>query len=115
VVSLTWHPTSPPRRGWRGSPATPRSGPLFDVSIGGLTAWKSGVTEFILVGLMSLLTVVRHTWAEEETGRLELVRVTVIGRHAPLTAALLVTALVGLDGSAGNRLAAAATELTAVI
>jgi polyether ionophore transport system permease protein len=72
------------------------SGPLFDVSIGGLTAWKIGVTEFILVALMSLLTVVRHTRTEEETGRLELLRATVIGRHAPLTAALLVTALANL-------------------
>ncbi|GAA2376893.1 ABC transporter permease [Dactylosporangium salmoneum] len=68
-------------------------GPLYGVSIGGLTAWKIGVTEFILVGLMSLLTVVRHTRTEEETGRLELLRATVIGRYAPLTAALLVTAL----------------------
>jgi ABC-2 type transport system permease protein len=72
------------------------SGPLFDVSIGGLTAWKIGVTEFILAGLMSLLTVVRHTRTEEETGRLELLRATVIGRHAPLTAALLVTGLANL-------------------
>jgi ABC-2 type transport system permease protein len=69
------------------------SGPLTAVSLGGLTAWKIGVTEFILIGLMSLLTVVRHTRTEEETGRLELLRATVIGRHAPLTAALLVTAL----------------------
>jgi ABC-2 type transport system permease protein len=69
------------------------SGPLTAVSIGALTAWKIGVTEFILVALMSLLTVVRHTRTEEETGRLELLRATVIGRHAPLTAALLVTAL----------------------
>ncbi|MFU8850450.1 ABC transporter permease [Micromonospora sp. SL1-18] len=72
------------------------SGPLFGVSIGGLTAWKIGVTEFILVALMSLLTVVRHTRTEEETGRLELIRATVIGRYAPLTAALLVTALANL-------------------
>ena len=72
------------------------SGPLFGVSIGGLTAWKIGVTEFILIGLMSLLTVVRHTRTEEETGRLELIRATVVGRHAPLTAALLVTALADL-------------------
>ncbi|WP_432824796.1 ABC transporter permease [Dactylosporangium sp. CA-092794] len=69
------------------------SGPLYGVSIGALTVWKIGVTEFILVGLMSMLTVVRHTRTEEETGRLELLRATVIGRHAPLTAALLVAAL----------------------
>lgn len=72
------------------------SGPLFGVSIGGITAWKIGVTEFILVGLMSLLTVVRHTRAEEESGRSELLGATVIGRRAPLTAALLVAALANL-------------------
>jgi ABC-2 type transport system permease protein len=72
------------------------SGPLYDVSIGALTVWKIGVTEFILIGLMSLLTVVRHTRNEEETGRLELIGATVVGRYAPLTAALLVTGLANL-------------------
>ncbi|MGI5241582.1 ABC transporter permease [Dactylosporangium sp. CA-139066] len=72
------------------------SGPLFGVSIGGLTAWKIGATELILIGLMNLLTVVRHTRTEEETGRLELLRATVIGRHAPLTAALITAGLADL-------------------
>jgi ABC-2 type transport system permease protein len=44
----------------------------------------------IMVGLMSVLLVVRHTRAEEETGRAELVRANVVGRHAHLTAALAV-------------------------
>src|SRR5262249_230650 len=49
------------------------NGPLFGKdSIGALTAWKIGITEFILVALMAILTVMRHTRAEEETGRLEL-------------------------------------------
>jgi len=75
------------------------SGPLFGKdSIGALTAWKIGVTEFILVALMAILTVMRHTRAEEETGRLELVGAGVIGRDAPLTAALL-TAGIGSVGS----------------
>ncbi|GAA3282490.1 ABC transporter permease [Dactylosporangium vinaceum] len=69
------------------------SGPLFGLNIGALTAWKIGITEFILVGLMSMLTVVRHTRTEEETGRLELLRATTVGRYAPLTAALAVTAI----------------------
>lgn len=68
------------------------NGPLFGLSIGGLTAWKIGVTELVLVGLMSVLTVVRHTRAEEETGRAELLGATVVGRAAPLTAALLTAA-----------------------
>ncbi len=46
----------------------------------------------IMVGLMSVLLVVRHTRAEEETGRAELVRANVVGRHAHLTAALTVAA-----------------------
>jgi ABC-2 type transport system permease protein len=97
---LTLYPTEKDLRAVSDVLANPSlvalSGPLFDVSIGGLTAWKIGVTEFILVALMSLLTVVRHTRADEEAGRLELIRATVIGRHAPLTAALLVTALANL-------------------
>nr|BFE61502.1 exporter of polyketide antibiotics [Dactylosporangium thailandense] len=81
------------------------SGPLFGVSIGGLTVWKIGVSELILIGLMSVLTVVRHTRTEEESGRLELLRATVIGRYAPLSAALAVTVAadlaIGLLGALG--------------
>jgi len=46
----------------------------------------------IFVALMSVLMVVRHTRAEEEAGRAELVRANAVGRHAPLTAALVATA-----------------------
>ncbi|MGO2048733.1 MAG: ABC transporter permease, partial [Brachybacterium tyrofermentans] len=47
--------------------------------------------EFLIAAaLMSILLVVRHTRGEEQSGRAELVRSAVIGRHAPLTAALLV-------------------------
>ena len=42
---------------------------------------------------MSILIVVRHTRAEEETGRAELVGAGVVGRHAPLAAALLAAAI----------------------
>lgn len=45
---------------------------------------------FILAALMSILLVTRHTRAEEQTGRAELVRANVAGRHAGLTAALVV-------------------------
>lgn len=74
------------------------AGPLFQgpsggVTIGGLTAWKIGVFDFILVAVMSILTVVRHSRTEEETGRLELVGSTVVGRYAPLSAALALALL----------------------
>jgi len=72
------------------------NGPLFDVSLGGLTAWKIGATEFVLTALMSLFTIVRHTRTEEETGRLELIGATVVGRYAPVTAALLTVGLANI-------------------
>ncbi|OEU86528.1 ABC transporter permease [Streptomyces abyssalis] len=50
----------------------------------------------VLVALMSVLIVVRHTRAEEETGRAELLRATVVGRHAALTAALAVALITNL-------------------
>lgn len=75
------------------------NGPLFGKdSIGALSAWKVGITEFILIAIMAILTVVRHTRAEEETGRYELVGSGVVGRHAPLTAGLM-TAGIGSIGS----------------
>jgi hypothetical protein len=50
--------------------------------------------------LMAAFTVVRHTRADEEAGRTELLASTVVGRHADTTAALLVASgasvLVGL-------------------
>lgn len=50
----------------------------------------------VLVALMSVLIVVRHTRTEEETGRAELLRSTVVGRHAALTAALVVAVVANL-------------------
>lgn len=64
-------------------------GHAFGHSLGALTAWRLGGT-VLLVGLASLLTVVRHTRAEEEAGRRELLGATATGRQAPLFAALLV-------------------------
>ncbi|WP_432109484.1 ABC transporter permease [Streptomyces sp. AA1529] len=46
----------------------------------------------VLVGLLNVLTVVRHTRADEETGIAELLRSGVVGRHATLTAALATAA-----------------------
>jgi ABC-2 type transport system permease protein len=89
------------------------SGPLFAKSIGALTVWKIGVTEFILVALMSLLTVVRHTRTEEESGRLELVGATVVGRYAPLTAALVVAGLANVAIAVLAALGLTATGLAA--
>ena len=67
-------------------------GEAFDLtSAGGFTAWRIGGVAAAFIALMSLLAVVRHSRAEEEAGTLELLRSGVVGRHAPLAAALLVT------------------------
>lgn len=67
------------------------TGPTFDLTtIGGLTAWRIGGLGGALFGLMNILLVVRHTRAEEEAGRLELIGAGVVGRYAPLTAGLLL-------------------------
>jgi ABC-2 type transport system permease protein len=66
-------------------------GPVFAPTLGGLTAWRWSMIAVIYVGLANLLTVIRHTRTEEETGRRELLGATVMGRHAPLSAALIVT------------------------
>jgi ABC-2 type transport system permease protein len=65
-------------------------GPVFDASLGAITTWRAGLY-FTIVALASLLTVIRHTRTDEEAGRRELLGSTVVGRYAPLTAALLVT------------------------
>jgi ABC-2 type transport system permease protein len=65
-------------------------GPLYGNSIGSLTAWRYGGFAALGAGLMSIFIVIRHTRADEETGRLELIGSAVVGRNAPLTAALLI-------------------------
>ena len=69
---------------------------LAPTSIGAMTMWRIGVNGAALTGLLSVLLVVRYTRAEEETGRLELLGSGVVGRRAPLTAALLVALVANL-------------------
>jgi ABC-2 type transport system permease protein len=71
-------------------------GRIYADSVGGLVAWRLGGIALALAGLMSILLVVRHTRAEEETGRAELIGAGVVGRHAPLAAALITAAFAGL-------------------
>ncbi|AJT66059.1 hypothetical protein T261_4406 [Streptomyces lydicus] len=64
-------------------------GPVFGDTIGGLVAWRMVGLGAVLAAVMSLLIVIRHTREEEETGRQELLSAAMVGRRAPLTAALL--------------------------
>ncbi|BCY05332.1 ABC transporter permease [Actinoplanes sp. L3-i22] len=70
-------------------------GPLSGDSLGELVVWRAGFVP-VMIGLAALLTVIRHTRAEEEAGRSDLIRATVVGRWAQPAAALLVTMTGGL-------------------
>ncbi|GGX65676.1 ABC transporter permease [Streptomyces fructofermentans] len=90
-------------------------GPVFGDSLGGLVAWRAGVFTGVFAGIMSLLVVVRHTRDEEESGRQELLSAGMVGRRAPLSAALLAAlvanaalALLITAGLAGQGVAGAA-------
>ena len=65
-------------------------------TFGGRAAWEIGAFGLATVALMSMFLMGRQTRAEEESGRMELVRAAVVGRHAPVTAALTVVAGVNL-------------------
>jgi ABC-2 type transport system permease protein len=67
-------------------------GPVFGGSSGALAMWRSGFV-LLLVGLASLLTVIRHTRTEEDLGRRELIGAGVVGRASPLIAAMIFTAV----------------------
>jgi ABC-2 type transport system permease protein len=73
------------------------AGPAVDLnSLGGFSAWKFVLFAALGAGLMSILTVTRHTRAEEETGRQELLGAGVLGRKAPLTAAVTLALIANL-------------------
>ncbi len=75
-------------------------GRVYDpTSLGAISMLKLTAIGAVLVAVLSIMTVVRHTRAEEETGRLELLGATVVGRQAPLAAALIVVA--GMDAVLG--------------
>jgi ABC-2 type transport system permease protein len=59
-----------------------------------------GLYFLILAALMSILLVSRHTRVEEQSGRAELVRANVVGRHAGLTATLITAAITNVAAAA---------------
>ncbi len=79
-------------------------GNIYNDSLGATGIWKAGMFH-LLIGVAVILTVVRHTRADEESGRAELIDSTVVGRYAGLTAALLLSCgaslLTGCIGAAG--------------
>lgn len=65
-------------------------GPVYNDSLGAVGIWKAGMFH-TLIAVAVILTVIRHTRADEESGRAELIDSTVVGRYANLTGALLLS------------------------
>ncbi|MGH9249549.1 MAG: ABC transporter permease [Acidimicrobiales bacterium] len=61
-------------------------------TLGGQTVFNVGSFGYVVMALMGMFLVGRHTRADEENGRTELLRATVLGRNAPVTAVLVVAA-----------------------
>jgi ABC-2 type transport system permease protein len=65
-------------------------GQIYNNSLGAVGLWKAGMFH-LLIAVAVILTVIRHTRGDEETGRTELIDSTAVGRYASLTAALLLS------------------------
>ena len=82
------------------------SGPPIALdTLAGIVLNKVALTSIIGAALVAVLTVVRHTRAEEEEGRSEMLRATVVGRYAGGAAALSVATLVSVLIGAGMAIA----------
>ncbi|WAL66479.1 ABC transporter permease [Amycolatopsis cynarae] len=68
------------------------AGEVPSATVAGMAVWKNADAIYTILALIVVLTVVRHTRREEDSGRAELVGAGVVSRYAQLTAALVVTA-----------------------
>ncbi len=89
------YPTQAARAGFAASiMASPAQralyGQVYNDSLGAVGIWKAGMFH-LLIGVAVILTVIRHTRADEESGRTELVNSTAVGRYASLSAALMLS------------------------
>lgn len=66
--------------------------PLALETIGGRTTFEISGFAIVMAALMQIFLVTRHVRGDEESGRAELLRSTVVGRHAAITATMLVAA-----------------------
>jgi len=82
-------------------------GPASGTTLGAMSWVEAFLVLAVLVAIMSGQAVVRHTRLDEETGRAEMIESSVVGRHARLTAALVVAGV-------ANAVVAAATTLVMV-
>lgn len=71
-------------------------GALTGPSIGEITIIETYVLVLVIIGLMNIFLIVRHTRQNEETNRAELMESMEVGRQAGLTAALILAFIANL-------------------
>jgi ABC-2 type transport system permease protein len=71
-------------------------GPLYNESSAGLFAFMMLLWTQLAVGIMNIFLIVRHTRADEERGRTEVIRSLPVGRLATLNAAMLTAVIVNV-------------------
>lgn len=90
------------------------TGPAFGLdnyTFGAMVANELSLYLLLATAIMSILLVVRHTRADEEAGRLEILRALPVGRFAPATAAALTVMLANLLVGAALALGLVGTEM----
>ncbi len=95
-----------------GSPtAVAMAGPPFALdTISGILVYETSILALLAVAMMSIFLTIRHTRGDEDEGRTELLRSTVVGRYAHNAAALLVLTVANLVVGAGIVLAMLSIE-----
>ncbi|NIK59235.1 ABC transporter permease [Kribbella shirazensis] len=96
--------------------ATMMSGPgygLDNYTLGAMITNEMVLWLAVPAAMMSIFLVVRHTRAEEETGRAELVRSAVVGRYAAPLAALIVAVIANAGVALLTALAMISGDLSA--
>lgn len=94
-ATVSLYPTAVSRAalasGVASNPATAALyGPSGDLgTLGGLATWKLSGIGAVAISVLGILLVIRHTRAEEEAGRRELIGAGAVGRRAPFLAAVI--------------------------
>jgi ABC-2 type transport system permease protein len=92
-------------------------GPMFgrnETDLGVMMANELMLTLIVATSILAILTVIRHTRAEEERGAAELVMSSLVGRHARTWAALTVVGLMNAVLAVTMTIAMAATGFRVV-
>jgi ABC-2 type transport system permease protein len=87
-------------------------GPMFggnETDLGVMMANELTLTLIVAASILSVMTVIRHTRAEEESGAAELVLSSIVGRHARTVAALIIVLVVNAVLAVTMTVAMAAT------